>query len=59
MDFSWKSAILHAIYVRVSASMPVFCTAQGFSENIAVAETNYQMLEVYHVVMGSGLTLLQ
>ena len=26
MDFSWKSAILHAIYARVSAAMPVACT---------------------------------
>ena len=23
VDFSWKSAILHAIYARVSAAMPV------------------------------------
>ena len=26
MDFSWKSAVLHAIYARVSAAMPVACT---------------------------------
>ena len=26
MDFSWKSAILHAIYARVSAATPVACT---------------------------------
>ena len=26
VDFSWKSAILHAIYVCVSAAMPVACT---------------------------------
>ena len=26
MDFSWKSTILHAIYTRVSAAMPVACT---------------------------------
>ena len=26
MDFSWKSAILHAIYARVSAAMPMACT---------------------------------
>ena len=31
------------IYARVSAAMPVVCTVQGFSENIAVAETNYQI----------------
>ena len=26
LDFLWKSAILHTIYVRVSAAMPVACT---------------------------------
>ena len=26
VDFAWKSAILHAIYARVSAAMPVGCT---------------------------------
>ena len=26
VDFSWKSAILHTIYARVSAAMPVACT---------------------------------
>ena len=26
VDFSWKSAILHAMYPRVSAAMPVACT---------------------------------
>ena len=26
MDFSWKSAILHAIYACVSAAMPMACT---------------------------------
>ena len=26
MDFSWKSAILHAIYAHVSVAMPVACT---------------------------------
>ena len=26
MDFSWKSAILNAIYAHVSAAMPVACT---------------------------------
>ena len=26
IDFSWKSAILQAIYARVSAAMPVACT---------------------------------
>ena len=26
VDFSWKSAILQAIYARVSAAMPVACT---------------------------------
>jgi len=28
VDFSWKSAILHAIYARVSAAMPVACTVR-------------------------------
>lgn len=26
IDFSWKSAILQAIYARISAAMPVACT---------------------------------
>ena len=26
LDFLWKSAILHTIYARVSAAMPVACT---------------------------------
>ena len=30
MDFSWKSAILHAIYACVSAAMPVACTVYMF-----------------------------
>ena len=29
MDFMWKSAILHAIYGRVRAAMPVACTVGG------------------------------
>ena len=29
MDFMWKSAILHAIYGRVRATMPVACTVGG------------------------------
>ena len=33
MDFSWKSAILHAIYACVSAAMPVACTV-GFLKTV-------------------------
>ena len=29
VDFMWKSAILHAIYGRVRAAMPVACTVGG------------------------------
>ena len=29
VDFLWKSAILHTIYARVSAAMPVACTVFG------------------------------
>ena len=36
MDFSWKSAILHAIYARASAAMPVTCTVHEFSTQGAV-----------------------
>ena len=50
------------IYARVIAAMPVVCTVQGFSENIAVAETNYQIniinYQYYHCIDRSFVLML-
>ena len=46
MDFSWKSAILHAVYARASAAMPVACTAQQYIHSIWVLVLTHYLCEI-------------
>ena len=50
MNFSWKSAILQAIYARVSAAMPVACTVvTKHDQNLicAIVWTHMYILSTY------------
>ena len=46
MDFSWKSTILHAVYARASAAMPVACTAQQYIHSIWVLVLTHYLCEI-------------
>ena len=56
VDFSWKSAILHAIYARVSAAMPMARTVvTRHDQNLicAIVWTHMYILSTYIIFLCS------